>query len=823
MKVKVLKFGGSSVKNAENILKVYDILRSQFEGNGRYAVVVSAFGGVTDQLIEMSQLASKGKIEYKKVLKSFIHRHRKTAQDLLNKKNYTAIESHLEENHTTLTNLLNGVFLVREASDRTMDYVLSFGERNSAFIISHAFRQRKINAQFQDARELIITDKNFGSANVNFAQTNKNITKHFKTNKDTVFIITGFVSADKGGLTTTLGRGGSDYTAAIFAGALSSKRLEIWTDVDGVLTCDPRRVKKAFTIESLSYNEAMELSHFGAKVIYPPTIQPALSKNIPIYIRNTFNPSFKGTIIDASTNASEKKELTGISSLSKVALLTVQGTGMVGIPGVAARLFGSLAAEKINIILITQGSSESSISFAIKSSDKNKAKDCIENTFAKEIEENFIQAVKIEDQLSIVAIVSEQMRKLPGVAGKLFSSLGKEGVNVIAIAQGSSELNISFVIKTEEEEKALNLIHDAFFLSSTKNIHLFFVGVGLIGGTLLKQINQQSEKLKISHGIDLKLVALANSRKMLLDKNGVSITRWKDKLEKSKWTSDPTAFVKSMIEMNLPNSIFVDNTANSNIPKLYEKILSENISIVTPNKVATSSSIENYTKLKSIAKKKNVHFLYETNVGAGLPVISTINNMMASGDKLVKLEAVLSGSISYIFNNFSSEKKFSDIVKEAQSLGLTEPDPRDDLNGTDVKRKITILAREAGYKIDMKDVELSPILNKACMAAKTVEDFFVELEKADKSFTTLVNKAESKGKVLRFIASFKKGKCSIALESVDNNSPFFALEGSDNMIVLTTERYKTRPLIVRGPGAGAHVTAAGVFAEIIQIASHTNI
>jgi aspartokinase/homoserine dehydrogenase 1 len=823
MSVNVLKFGGSSVKNSENIIKVYDILQSQFEDKGKYTLVVSAFGGVTDQLIEMSSLASRGKIGYKKILTAFIERHRKTAKELLNKKNYSSVERHLEENHSTLSNLLNGIYLVREASKRTMDYVLSFGERNSAFIISKALNQRGINSEYLDARKLIVTDKNFGSANVNFKQSNKNIVQHYNANKNIVFVVTGFISADKGGLTTTLGRGGSDYTAAILAGALSSKRLEIWTDVDGVLTCDPRRVKKAFTIESLSYNEAMELSHFGAKVIYPPTIQPALSKKIPIYIRNTFNPSFKGTTIDKSTKASKKKELTGISSLSNIALLTVQGTGMVGIPGVAARLFSSLAAQKINIILITQGSSESSISFAIKSSDQKLAKQCIEETFRQEIKEKFIQPVAVEDKLSIVAIVSEQMKKLPGVAGKLFSSLGKEGVNVIAIAQGSSELNISFVIKTEEEEKALNLIHDAFFLSSTKNVHLFVIGVGLIGGTLLNQIQRQAKKLQASHGIEIKLVALANSKKMLFEKSGLNLKTWKNKLIKSKVISDTSQFVHNMIAMNLPNSIFIDNTANANIPKLYEKILSENISIVTPNKVATSSSIKNYTKLKSIAKKKNVHFLYETNVGAGLPVISTIKNMMASGDKLISLEAVLSGSISYIFNNFSSEKKFSAIVKEAQQLGLTEPDPRDDLNGTDVKRKITILSREAGYNIDMKDVKLSPLLNKACMSAKSVEDFFIELEKADESFTNLVNKAESKEKVLRFIASFKKGKCSVALESVDNKSPFFALEGSDNMIVLTTERYRTRPLIVRGPGAGADVTAAGVFAEIIQIASHTNI
>ncbi len=817
--MKVLKFGGTSVKNATNIRKVADILNTQFEGNGPYTIVVSALGGVTDELVSMSKLAAKGNDEYIEVFNAFRKRHLATAKALLSSDNYKEIAPDLIANHDVLENLLNGIFLVRECSPRTADYVLSFGERNSAFIIAKALTQFGIPSEYLDARKLIVTDKSFQNANVNIKETEKRVKKYYKANPKQLHVVTGFIASDIGGLTTTLGRGGSDYTAAILAGALKAKRLEIWTDVDGVLTTDPRKVSKTFTVPRLSYREAMELSHFGAKVIYPPTIQPALSKNIPIYIKNTFNPDFPGTEITNKVDKSKKNEITGLSSMSGNALLRLQGSGMVGIPGIAARLFSSLAQEQINVILITQGSSEYAISFAIKSEDAKKAKKAIDQAFKNEIADKLINPIEIEDNLSIVAIVSEKMRNQPGVAGKLFSSLGKEGINVVAIAQGSSEYNISFVVSSKDEVKALNLIHDSFFLSQSVDINLFMVGVGLIGGTLIKQIAQHADKLKEEKNINIKLIGIANSKTMWIDEAGIDFENWKTDLSKSQSKSSPSNFVGKMKNLNLPNSIFLDNTANSRIPELYLDVLDANISIVTPNKVATSSKYKNYQKLKAIAKKRKVSFLYETNVGAGLPVITTIENLVSSGDTIQSLEAVLSGSISYIFNSFEPGKQFSEVVKEAKTLGLTEPDPRDDLSGSDVKRKITILAREAGYKVNMSDVKLKGILNKACLSANTVEEFFTELKGMDDHFDKLAAKAEAQGGKLRFIASLEKGKCSIGMKTVGADSPFYNLAGSDNMLVIKTDRYNTRPLVIKGPGAGADVTAAGVFAEIVSIAN----
>jgi len=821
--MKVLKFGGSSVKNKENILKVFDILQDQYQGKGAYTVVVSAFGGVTDQLIEMSALAASGDISYLEVFKAFSERHHQTATDLLTNETYQKVKLDLSENHSTLKNLLHGVFLVRECSPRTMDYVLSFGERNSAFIIANAFNDRGISARFLDARKIIITDKSFGSAIVNFETTKEKTIEYYKENADTLHIVTGFIASDVGGLTTTLGRGGSDYTASILSAALNSKALEIWTDVDGVLTCDPRKVKKAFTIPSLSYKEAMELSHFGAKVIYPPTIQPALLKDIPIYIRNTFNPEFKGTLINKETEASLAKEITGLSSLSGIALLSLQGSGMVGIPGISGRLFSSLAKDGISVILITQGSSEHSISFAVKKEEAVRAKNAIEIEFEKELEKRYIEAVNLEKGLSIIAVVGEQMRNIPGVAGKLFTALGKNGVNVIAIAQGSSELNISFVVQAVDAVKALNLIHDSFFLSGSKTVHLFMQGVGLIGGTLLEQVKTNADRLFKEDQIDLRFSGLSNSKKMLFTEQGIALNGWKETLLSSESDSTPTRFVDKMIALNLPNSIFIDSTANAEIPAEYERILGANISIVTPNKVATSSSYKDYLSLKSMAQKKNIDFLYETNVGAGLPIISTIKNLMSSGDKIIKLDAILSGTISYIFNTFNSSRSFSSVVKDAQTKGLTEPDPRDDLNGTDVRRKITILAREAGVPLEMTDVSLDNILPQSCLDANNVDAFYTELQKNDSLFNEMVLTAEKENKKLRYIASLENGKASVKLVSVDQDNPFYNLAGSDNMIALTTNRYASRHLVVKGPGAGAGVTAAGVFAEILSIASKNRI
>ena len=812
----VLKFGGSSVASSERILNIIEIVKPRINAGEKITIVFSAFGGITDMLIEMSELASHGKDKYIALFHQFKDRHAASARELLSDGAYEDISIGLDDNHDTLKDLLKGIFLVREVSPRTMDYVLSFGERNANFIIASAMKESGIAAAYLDARKIIKTNKDFGSAKVNFKLTDSTIQEYYKEHPDQVHIVTGFIGSDTGGLTTTLGRGGSDYTAAILAGALNAEVLEIWTDVDGVLTCDPRKVKKAFTIPRLSYSEAMEMSHFGAKVIYPPTIQPALKKGIPIYIKNTFNPSFNGTLIHKEHDPSFKSTIKGISSLSGLALIRLQGSGMMGVPGVSARLFSALGKEKINVILITQASSEHSISIAISEKETNQAIEVISEKFAKEIEDGLIEPIKAQTDLCVVAIVGEQMKNVPGVAGRLFAGLGKNGINVIAIAQGSSELNISFVINKEDESKALNAIHDSFFLSDTKRIHVFMIGVGLIGGTLLKQIEEQKENLKTQNGLEITISGLANTKKMIFSEDGIDIQKWKETLNDCSDVSESRAFVNKMIEMNLSNSVFIDNTSDSKIPELYEQIFKASISVATPNKVAASSAYNQYNHLKHLAKENNVQFLFETNVGAGLPVISTLRNLIHSGDHIIRIEAVLSGSVSFIFNNFDGSKSFSSLVNDAKVLGYTEPDPRDDLSGADVARKITILARESGYIVETSDVIIHPILPENCLKAKDVVTFFEVLKQEDDYFTELLETAKAENGVLRFIARTENGNVSCGIEIVKQDSPFYNLGGSDNMIVFTTQRYKQRPLVVRGPGAGAEVTAAGIFAEIIS-------
>ena len=813
--MKVLKFGGSSVGTPDRIKNIIGILQDYQKRGEQFTVAFSAFSGVTDSLIEMATKASVADSTYMDAYKVFQKRHVAAAKKLLTGATEKKILQELKEMHTTLKDLLKGVFLVQEASPRTMDYVLSFGERGSAFIIAHALTQAGIASSYLDARTIIKTDKNFGSAKVDLDLTYENIKAHYDQTKE-VQIVTGFIASDKGGLTTTLGRGGSDYTAALLAAGLEAEAIEIWTDVDGVLTADPRKVKSAFTIPTMTYGEAMEMSHFGAKVIYPPTIQPAYTKNIPIYIKNTFNPSFKGTFISEKWDKGGSS-IKGISSISEVALLTLSGSGLFGVPGIAGRLFNSLAQAKINVILITQGSSENAISFAIQPKSAKAAKRAVEKEFKNEMQSNLVNPVKIEGNLAVVAIIGENMRFQPGIAGKMFRALGQNGVNAVAIAQGSSELNISVVINKTDEAKALSALHESFFLSDTKTLHLFMVGVGLIGGTLIKQIKEQAKYLKDNRSLAIKIVGLSNSKKMLFNTDGIKLKNWKEQLLASPEKTSFAGFIKTMKDLNLSNTIFIDNTANKKIATYYQEILDSSISISTPNKVATSSSYEQYQTLKKTAEKRGVHFMYETNVGAGLPVISTLNDLMHSGDRIIKIEGILSGSLSFIFNSYKEGIKFSDIVKEARELGYTEPDPREDLSGLDVRRKIIILARETGLALEPEDVKIQNILPQACTDAKTIDKLMKELEKADDHFEAMRLKAAKKGKVLRMIAKLEKNKASIALEGVDETHPFYSLSGSDNMIVFTTERYKERPLVVRGPGAGAEVTAAGVFAEIIKI------
>ena len=815
--MKVLKFGGSSVATPERIQGIIAILKDYYTAGDKFTVVFSAFGGVTDSLIAMAQLAEKGSEQYLDHFEVFRQRHTTAIEALLGEERLREVQPGLAQNHEVLKNLLYGIFLLREASPRTMDYVLSFGERNSAYIISHALRAEGIPAEYLDARKVLKTDKNFNNARVDFDASYQRIREYYREHPD-VQIVTGFVASAKGGLTTTLGRGGSDYTASLLAAGLGAEQVEIWTDVDGVLTADPRKVTRAFTIPRLTYAEAMEMSHFGAKVIYPPTLQPALQRDIPIYIKNTFNPAFPGTFISSKSDP-DSRTVKGISSINNVALLTLSGSGLFGVPGIAGRLFGTLAQAGINIVLITQGSSEHSISFAVKPDAAERARKRAEREFEYEIQMKVVDRVKIETDLSVVAVIGERMRYMPGLAGRMFQALGRNGINAVAIAQGSSELNISVVIPSDDEAKALNALHDTFFLSDVKEVHLFMVGVGLIGSTLIKQIEAQRDFLREKRGIELKIIGMANSRKMLFDEQGIALHNWKETLLSEGQDMDLAIFIGRMNELNLSNSIFVDNTANEQVSKYYENILDNSISISTPNKIATSSAYLQYQRLKRIAAKRGVEFKYETNVGAGLPIITTLNDLIASGDEIRKIEGVLSGSLSFIFNSFAEGKRFSDIVQEARERGFTEPDPRIDLNGIDVRRKLIILARETGLPLEAKDVQIESILPPAVRDAATVDDFFAELKKADAYFEQLRAEAATEGKVLRMIAKLEGEQATIGLQAVDNENPFYFLSGSDNMVVFTTQRYQERPLVVQGPGAGAEVTAAGVFAEIITITS----
>ncbi len=817
--MKVLKFGGTSVAKSDRILQIIKIVQPLTLSSESVAVVCSAFSGITDMIIELCQKAAHGQAEYLQVFETYEVTHKVMCSELLSHhpESYIQVIDHISHNHETLRDLLKGIFLLREATPRSMDYAMSFGERNSNYIIAAAMRLHGIKAEFLDAREVIKTSDDFGSAKVNFQETNGLINEYFNNKKGNVQVITGFIGSNAQGLTTTLGRGGSDYTAAIFAGALQADVLEIWTDVDGVLTADPRKVKKAFTLPQLSYAEAMEMSHFGAKVIYPPTIQPALAKDIPIYIKNTFNPSFVGTLISKNSDKSFTSAIKGISALSGTTLISLEGTGMIGVPGISGRLFTALGREKVNIILITQASSEHSITFAIVDKEAQKAMQVLELEFQRELEEGLIEPIKIEKDMTVVAVVGENMRHVPGVAGQLFRALGKNGINIMAIAQGSSELNISFVINKEAEIKAINVIHDAFFLSKTKRLHLFMIGTGLIGSTLLRQMYQQTAFLEEQYNLEIVVCGLANSKQMLIDTEGIDLQKWNSILIGDGQKTDTAHFIDKMIECNLSNSVFIDCTASAHVPTHYERILTHSISISTPNKVAASSPYVRFKDLKAMALKHQASFMFETNVGAGLPIISTLRNLIQSGDKILSIEAVLSGSISFIFNNFDGTQPFSALVLEAKEKGYTEPDPRDDLSGSDVMRKITILAREAGLPIEMSDIELSPILPEECMQAEGVEAFFESLKTNDNYFIQWLHQAQSQNGALRFIAKCENNHVSCAVKIVDSNSPFYSLVGSDNMVVYTTERYKSNPLIVRGPGAGAEVTAAGIFAEIISL------
>lgn len=810
----ILKFGGTSVGSLQSISALLSILKDQ-QGAENPIVVLSAMSGVTNALVEMAENAGQGR-DYSEGLKTIESKHFDVIRALLPANAQNPVLTKLKIYFNELEEILQSVYNLKELSLQTKDLILSYGERCSTVMISHIAKQTFPNAMYVDGSDLIKTDHNFGQAKVNTYLTETLIRDFQESNADKLLFVTGFIASNDEGRITTLGRGGSDYTAAIWGSALNVEEIQIWTDVDGMLTADPRIVKKAFSLPELSYTEAMELSYFGAKVIYPPTMIPAFLKRIPIVIKNTFNVDFPGTYIKHGNSVS-KLPIKGISSIDEISVLNLTGSGMVGKAGFSGRLFSLLSREQINIILITQSSSEHSITFAVNPADALKALTLINKEFELELQARKLEYPEVENGLSALAIVGENMKKTPGMSGKLFSALGRNGVNVRAIAQGSSEYNISVIISKPDLSKAVNAVHDAFYSNLKRTLHVFCLGTGNIGKTLFTQLEAQMDFLAANNDLQVKVMGVSNTRKMYQNADGIALSNWENDLESHGEPADLALFIKQMKAMNLPNCVFVDNTASHNPIQFYQDILQSSISVVTCNKIGNSADYEQYSAFKQAARKFGVDFYYETNVGAGLPIIRTLKDLMMSGDRIDRIEAILSGTISYIFNNYKGEKLFHEVVKEAQDKGYTEPDPRDDLNGKDFMRKMLILARDAGYPLEESDIEIESMLPPACLAAATVADFYQELKNNTDYFENLKQQAASANKVLRYIGKLEAGKVVITLQMVDDGHPFYMLSGSDNIISFTTDRYKDRPLVVKGPGAGAEVTAAGVFADIINV------
>lgn len=813
--MKVLKFGGTSVGTVESLKAVLSIVKKSYDAKEKPLIVLSAMSGVTNLLTQLAEDAAEGK-SFSDGLKSLEDKHFTVVKELLAVKYQNPVFTKLKLFFNEIEDLLQGISALKELSNQSKDLILSYGERCSNYMVSKVMEQYIPESLFVDASHYVKTDSNFGNAHLNEMLTEQLVKSLYITHGDKLLFVTGFIGSNENGRITTLGRGGSDYTAAIFGSILDATAIEIWTDVNGMLTADPRIVKKAFSLPVLSYTEAMELSYFGAKVIYPPTMIPAFLKKIPIVIRNTFEPDFSGTVIQFDSGKTALP-IKGISSISDISVINLSGSGMIGKSGFSGRLFTLLAREQINVVLITQSSSEHSITFAVNPSDAKRAIQLIEVEFELEIQANKLVVPAIEENLSVLAIVGENMKKTPGMAGRLFAALGRNGINVRAIAQGSSEYNISVIIGKEDLAKALNAVHDAFFAELKKTLHVFNIGTGNIGATLFKQLENQHDFLLDKNDIEIKVVGISNSRKMLFNTEGVDLNNWSDELAKNGTESDLALFIDRMKALNLPNCVFIDNTASKLPATYYEDIFKSNISIVTCNKIANSGKFEQYKTLRDTAHRHGVDFFYETNVGAGLPIVRVLKDLMLSGDRILKIEAILSGTISYIFNNFKADASFYDIVKQAQELGYTEPDPRDDLGGVDFMRKMLILARDAGYAVEAEDVDLGAILPPACLKADTVDSFYTELQQENEYFEAMKKKAANENKVIRYIGKLENGKVSIAIQFVDENHPFYALSGSDNIISFTTERYKERPLVVKGPGAGAEVTAAGVFADLVNV------
>jgi len=810
-KMKVLKFGGTSVGSANGILSVKKIVEEQ---NEPVIVVVSAFSGVTDQLYKMSALAANGDESYQSEYQTMLNRHNEVIEKLVIEQNLSEVKEKVATLFNDLSNLLRGIFLIQDDSTKIIDTLVSFGESISSVIITGCIE----NAVHYNSKKFIKTINQFEKHIVDFDSTNELIQSAFsKTEK--IVVCGGFIATDsKSNNITNLGRGGSDYTAAILAAALNASLLEIWTDVDGFMTADPRIISSTYVIEKLSFSEAMELCNFGAKVIYPPTIFPVFHKKIPVVIKNTFNPAAKGTYITQQKSPEGSKAIKGISSINDTSLVTIQGLGMVGVIGVNHRIFRALAVNGISVFFVSQASSENNTSIGVKNADSPLAVKVLQAEFKVEIAQGEIDNITAEDDLATVAIVGDNMKRTPGIAGKLFGTLGRNGINVVACAQGASETNISFVTDRKSLRKALNVIHDSFFLSDYQVLNIFLVGIGTVGSSLLEQIKQQQPKLMTQHALKVKVVGIAASKKMLFDRNGIDLNNYAELVKTMGVDASPSLIRDEILDMNIFNSVFVDCTANADIAAIYQPLIENNISVVTANKIAASSEYQKYQNLKETSRRRGVKFLFETNVGAGLPIINTMNSLMNSGDQVQKLQAVLSGTLNFIFNTISTEIPLSKAILMAKEAGFAEPDPRIDLSGKDVIRKLVILAREAGYPIEQSDVEKNLFIPSKYFEGN-LEDFWKHISELDAEFEEKRAQLAEVGKRWRFVATMEMGKCNVGLQEVDSLHPFYDLQGSNNIVLITTERYNESPMMIKGYGAGASVTAAGVFSDIISIAN----
>lgn len=810
--MKVLKFGGTSVGSVASILSLQKIVEKEAK-HQPIIVVVSALGGITDQLITTSQLALKGDESWRNEFDSIVARHHKMIDAIItDPHDRESLFNNVDSLFEQLQSIYYGVFLIHDLSKKTEDTIVSYGERLSSIIVTTLIR----GAKWFDAREFIKTEEKHGKRSLDSELTNKLVSDAF-AELPRISLVPGFIAQDRdSGDITNLGRGGSDYTASILAASLNAEVLEIWTDVDGFMTADPRVIKGAYTINELSYTEAMELCNFGAKVVYPPTIYPVCVKNIPIKIKNTFNPDGQGTIIKAHIE-NNQKPIKGISSIKGTTLITVTGLSMVGVVGVNRRIFSSLANNGISVFLVSQAASENNTSIGVKDEDANNAVKVLNEEFRLEIEDGRMFPMHAESGLATVAIVGENMKRTPGISGKLFETLGRSGISINAIAQGASEMNISFVVKDSDLRKSLNVLHDSFFLSEYKVLNLFICGVGTVGGKLIEQIKSQYEELKKNSNLKLKVVGIASSKNAIFNRDGLNLDTYREELKESE-PSNPEHLRDMILKMNIFNSVFVDCTASKEVAALYLSLLENNISVIAANKIAASSAYDNYYHLKQTAMQRGVKFRFETNVGAGLPIIGTINDLRNSGDKILKIEAVLSGTLNFIFNEIAADVPFSETVRRAKEQGYSEPDPRIDLSGTDVVRKLIILTREAGYKVEQEDVQKHLFVPDDYFNG-SVEEFWKRLPALDADFEARRKKLYKEGKRWRFVATMEHGKTSVGLKEVDANHPFYNLEGSNNIVLLTTDRYKEYPMQIQGYGAGASVTAAGVLANVISIAN----